>query len=92
MDAAEIRTRIKAIIANVAGLDPDRIPDEATLRDELSLDSLSLLEISVDVDLAFKLELPDERYKDVDSIATMMALVQQRLGELAAPPPMAVEG
>jgi len=92
MDAAEIRTRIKQIIANVAGLDPDRIPDEATLRDELSLDSLSLLEISVDVDLAFKLELPDERYKDVDSIATMMALVQQRLGELAAPPPMAVEG
>lgn len=92
MDAAEIRTRIKAIIANVAGLDPDRIPDEATLRDELSLDSLSLLEISVDVDLAFKLELPDERYKDIDSIATMMALVQRRLGELAAPPPMAVEG
>lgn len=92
MDAAEIRTRIKQIIANVAGLDPDRISDEATLRDELSLDSLSLLEISVDVDLAFKLELPDERYKDVDSIATMMALVQRRLGELAAPPPMAVEG
>ena len=57
-DAAEIRDRIKQIIANVAGLDPERIGDEARLRDELKLDSLSLLEIGVDVDLAFKLELP----------------------------------
>jgi acyl carrier protein len=80
-DAAEIRVRIKQIIAHVAGLDPARIDDEATLRDELKLDSLSLLEIGVDVDLAFKLELPDERYKAIDSIPDMVALVQGRLSE-----------
>ena len=78
----EIRTRIKQIIANVAGLNAGRIGDEDTLRDDLKLDSLSLLEIGVDVDLAFKLELPDERYREVDSIPGMVHLVQQRLGEL----------
>ncbi len=77
----EIRARIKQIIANVAGLDPARIGDEAKLRDELKLDSLSLLEIGVDVDLAFKLELPDERYKEIDSIPDMVTLVQGRLAE-----------
>jgi acyl carrier protein len=77
----EIRARIKQIIANVAGLDAARIGDEAKLRDELKLDSLSLLEIGVDVDLAFKLELPDERYKEIDSIPGMVALVQGRLAE-----------
>ena len=82
-NAEEIRSRIKQIIANVAGLNPSRIPDEATLRDELKLDSLSLLEIGVDVDLAFKLELPDERYKEVDSLPAMVSLVQQRLTEMA---------
>ena len=80
-DAAEIRSRIKQIIAHVAGLDPARIADEATLRDELKLDSLSLLEIGVDVDLAFKLELPDERYKEIDSIPDMVSLVRGRLSE-----------
>jgi acyl carrier protein len=79
----EIRSRIKQIIANVAGLNPSRITDDATLRDELKLDSLSLLEIGVDVDLAFKLELPDERYKEVDSLPAMVSLVQQRLTEMA---------
>jgi acyl carrier protein len=83
-DAAEIRARIKQIIAHVAGLDPARIGDEATLRDELKLDSLSLLEIGVDVDLAFKLELPDERYKAIDSIPDMVALVRGRLSETLA--------
>jgi acyl carrier protein len=80
-DAAEIRDRIKQIIANVAGLDSGKIGDEARLRDELKLDSLSLLEIGVDVDLAFKLELPDERYKEIDSIPDMVALVQGRVAE-----------
>jgi len=82
MDAAEIRSRIKQIIANVAGLNADRINDSAMLREELKLDSLSLLEIGVDVDLAFKLELPDERYKTIDSLPAMVDLVAQRLGEL----------
>ena len=79
--ADEIRTRIKQLIAKVAGLDPARIPDDATLRDTLKLDSLSLLEIGVEVDLAFHLELPDERYREIDSLPAMVDLVQQRLGE-----------
>ncbi len=48
------------------------------------MDSLSLLEIGVDVDLAFKLELPDERYKEIESLPQMVALVQGRLAELSA--------
>jgi acyl carrier protein len=83
-NAEEIRTRIKQIIANVAGLNAGRIDDDARLREDLKLDSLSLLEIGVDVDLAFKLELPDERYKEIDSLPAMVDLVQQRLGERTA--------
>jgi acyl carrier protein len=80
----EVRARIKQIIANIAGIDLQRIPDGATLRDDLNLDSLSLLEIGVDVDLAFQLELPDESYKDVDSLPAMVNLVRRRQAELAA--------
>ena len=83
MSAEDIRTRIKQIIGNVAGLNPSRIGDDDTLRDDLKLDSLSLLEIGVDVDMAFKLELPDEQYKQVDSLPAMVDLVQRRLSEQA---------
>ncbi|MES1241643.1 MAG: acyl carrier protein [Acidobacteriota bacterium] len=86
METEEIRARIKAIIARVTGLDPTRIADDTTLREGLSIDSLSMLEIGVDVDMAFSLALPDERYKEIDSVPDMVALVHQRLLELAAPP------
>ena len=86
MESREIRNQIKQIIANIAGLSAERIADDASLRDELKLDSLSLLEIGVDVDLAFKLELPDESYKGIDSIPEMVALVQDRLSELTPTP------
>lgn len=82
MEATEIRNRIKQIIANVAGLDARRIGDNDLLRADLDLDSLSLLEIGVDVDLAFKLGLPDERYRTIESLPQMVDLVQQRLMEM----------
>lgn len=82
MEPVAIRTQIKQIISNIAGLDPTKIGDDATFRDELNLDSLSLLEIGVEVDLAFKLQLPDERYKEIDSLPAMVGLVQGRLREM----------
>lgn len=84
MSNAEILDKIKQIISNIAGLDPKRIGDADSLRDDLKLDSLSLLEIGVDVDLAFKLNLPDERYKEIQSLPQMVSLVQERLGELSS--------
>ena len=84
MSNAEILDKIKHIIGNIAGLDPKRIGDADSLRDDLKLDSLSLLEIGVDVDLAFKLNLPDERYKEIQSLPQMVSLVQERLGELSS--------
>jgi acyl carrier protein len=82
MTVADVRSRIKKIIGSIAGIDPQRIGDDATLRGELNLDSLSLLEIGVDVDLAFHLNLPDESYKEIDSLPAMVELVVRRQAEL----------
>lgn len=90
-DAAEIRNRIKQIIGNISGISPDSIQDGDSLRDDLKLDSLSLLEIGVDVDLAFKLNLPDEKYREIATLPQMVDLVQSRLAE-AVPQTEAVGG
>ncbi len=83
MERIEIREKIKDIIANVAGLKREKIGDEDSLRDDLALDSLSLLEIGVDVDYSFQLNLPDERYKELGTLPQMVDLVEARLAELA---------
>ena len=84
MNPVEIRTRIKQIIGNVAGMDPGRIGDEDHFQDDLNLDSLSLLEIGVDVDMAFQLGLPDERYKEIATLPGMVELVLQEITRTGA--------
>jgi acyl carrier protein len=84
---SEVFSRIKQIISNIAGLDPQKIRNEDALVDDLNLDSLSLLEIGVDVDMAFQLNLPDERYKAIRTLPEMVQLVQQRRAELGAAAP-----
>lgn len=92
MTSDEIRGRIKQIIGNVAGMDPGRIQDGDHFRNDLNLDSLSLLEIGVDVDLAFQLGLPDESYKQIDSLPAMVGLVQERMAEMAEQQPRVAVG
>ncbi|HEY0783077.1 MAG TPA: phosphopantetheine-binding protein [Thermoanaerobaculia bacterium] len=84
METTEIRDRVKGIIAKIGGLDRTKIGDRDALVDDLRLDSLSLLEIGVDVDLEFGLNLPDESYRGVGTIPAMVELVESRLAELEA--------
>lgn len=81
MDVAEMKARIKEIISNITNIDPEEIGDADSFTQDLDLDSLSLLEIGVDVDYEFKLGLPEERMRGIDSVDQTVALVQERLQE-----------
>ncbi len=81
MEAAEIKSKIRQIISNVTSIDPAEIGDDASFTEELGLDSLSLLEIGVDVDYEFQLGLPEERMRGLDSVAQTLELVEERLQE-----------
>ena len=79
MDASAIRDKVKEIIANVSSIDPQEIGDKASFVDDLQLDSLSLLEIGVDVDYEFKLGVPEERLQELRTVQDTVELVQERL-------------
>ena len=81
MEIEEIRGKIKEIISNVTNIAPEEIGDEASFIDDLQLDSLSLLEIGVDMDYEFKLDVPEERLGELRTIQESVALVQQVLAE-----------
>lgn len=84
MDVAEVRAKVKKIIANVTNIDPAKIADDASFIEDLNLDSLSLLEIGVDVDFEFKLGVPEERLQKLRTVQDSVELVMQTLAEKAA--------
>ena len=81
MERTAVKDRIKRAIAKSTNLKVEQIADHASFRQDLMLDSLSLLEIGVDVDYEFRLGLPDDRYHALDSVEQTADLV---VGELAA--------
>lgn len=83
MDIVEVRAKIKEIISNVADIAPEEIADNATFMEDLGLDSLSLLEIGVDMDYEFKLGVPEEELQQLRSIEDSVALVMQHMNSEA---------
>ena len=84
LSTEEIRSKIKEIIANVTNIDPAEIADNAAFIDDLSLDSLSLLEIGVDVDYEFKLGVPEERLQELRTVQDSVDLVLEVRGATEA--------
>lgn len=79
MDVESIRHTVKEVISRVTGIEVDAIADDASFVDDLDLDSLSLLEIGVDVDYAFKLGVPEERLQQLATVDDSVRLVAEYL-------------
>lgn len=83
MNAEAVAAKVKEIIADVADLDAEGIGDDSSFIEDLGLDSLTLLEIGVDVDYHFKLGVSDEELKALGSVRQTVELVQRTLAARA---------
>ena len=79
MDERDIRDKIKAAIAKVSDIAPGDIADTASFTDDLGLDSLVLLEISVEIEMQFGLEVHEEDLKQLLTVQDAVEFVQQAL-------------
>ncbi len=83
MHVVEVRAKVKEIIAGVTDIDPADIGDGASFIEDLQLDSLSLLEIGVDVDYEFKLGVSEERLQELRTVQDSVDLVIECLSAKA---------
>ena len=83
-EVSVVRTRIKEIIANVLSVDPTTIGDQASFVDDLDMDSLSLLEVGVDVDYEFRLGVPEEELQGLRTVQEAVDLVMTKCQEVVA--------
>jgi acyl carrier protein len=79
MDASDVRERVRRVITSITNLPVEKIGEHTSFRKELAIDSLSLLEIGVDVDYEFRLGLPEQRFQGIDTLAETVQLVEHEL-------------
>lgn len=79
MSDNEIRNAIRQSVTRITGIAPADIQDSSTYRDDLGLDSLSMLELTVDIEYAFKIKVPEERLQTLKTVQDTIQLVQEYL-------------
>lgn len=77
----ELKERIRDIIVEVGEVDD--VPDGKAFR-ELGIDSMMALEIVSEVERTFKVSVPEEELAGLTDLNKVHALVQRKLGEVAA--------
>ncbi len=60
MDRATIIEKLTAIICDNLGLDAEEVDLEANIRDDFEADSLDMVDIIMDTEDEFNVEVPDE--------------------------------
>src|SRR5215467_8537303 len=83
---SEIATQIRTALAKRLKRDVSQVRLEDNLRDDLGLDSLSMLEMVFEVEEAFNLEIPDDDLSKVTTVGDVVTYVESRLAGSAPAP------
>lgn len=73
MEEKEIFEKIKEIIVNQLGVSEDSVKEEATFVDDLAADSLDIVELVMNIEEEFDMEIPDS---DAEKIVTVGDVVK----------------
>ena len=65
---------LREIIAKIAEVPVD-FPADASLRDDLNIDSFRAAEIVFEIERVFKTKVPDERFVEAHTFAQVLSLV-----------------
>ncbi|MCS7239089.1 MAG: acyl carrier protein [Thermoguttaceae bacterium] len=84
MTEAEIRQLVLGIIADIVpDQDLSQIRDDEPLRDQLGLDSMDFLDIVMELRRRYRMQIPEEDYPRLATVAGTIEYLKPRLAQLA---------
>ena len=75
----DINTRLKSIIANQLQIDADAIADDTDVIEELSADSLDVVDLLMTIEDKYGIVVPDDEVQNLRTIALMSEYIDKNL-------------
>jgi len=79
MPSSEMKSRLKKIVAEQLGVDESKIVPEARFTEDLNADSLDLVEMIMELEEAFGVEIPDEDAEKILTVQDALNYIEQKL-------------
>lgn len=77
--ASDVFERVKNIIVDQLGVDPDKVTPEARFREDLEADSLDLVELIMAFEEEFGGEISDEEAQKISTVGEAVAYIEQHM-------------
>ena len=78
MERDEIFEKIREITADRLGVDENEVTSEASFREDLEADSLDLVELIMELEEQFGMEIPDEEAEKITTVEEAVDYVAER--------------
>ena len=70
--------KVKAIIINELGVDPDKVTNDASFVDDLGADSLDTVELVMAFEEEFTIDIPDEDAEQMRTVGEAITYIEKR--------------
>ena len=75
--ADTIAAKVKEIIINELGVDPEKVTSEASFVDDLGADSLDTVELVMAFEEEFTIDIPDEDAEQMRTVGEAVAYIEK---------------
>jgi acyl carrier protein len=75
---ADVAAKVKEIIMNKLGVDDGQVTPEASFTNDLGADSLDTVELVMEFEKAFNLQIPDEDAEKIASVGDAIKYIQSK--------------
>ena len=82
---SDIAERVKKIVVEHLGVEPEKVVESANFIDDLGADSLDLVEIVMTCEERFDLEIPTKAAVTLATVGDVVRYIETRRAEPAAP-------
>lgn len=69
---------IKAVLEEAINVDPDKVVPEARLKEDLEIDSLSAVELSLELETKFDITIDDEELTNLVTVQDIIDIVNAK--------------
>ena len=78
---SEVETKVKEIIMDKLGTSEDKITPEASFRNDLGADSLSQVELMMELEEVFGVDIEDEEAEKIQTVKDAIEYIEKRLSD-----------